>query len=130
MTSTVDIVTVEPTVAVSFACPQPALGVKGLRPTPTVAVVDVPQWAAAWLRPTSRQRAALSRITATGVGYGFSGDLAAGMSGARRGTATADAAEQVGKRPNGTAVRITGTTQRKQLHLMSRRDPQTWRPPV
>jgi hypothetical protein len=58
-------------------------------------------------------------------------DLVAGTSGARRGTATADAAEQVGKRPNGTPVRFTRTTtQRKQLHLMSRRDPQTWRPPV
>jgi hypothetical protein len=130
VTSTVDIVTVEPIVAVSFACPQSALDVRGLLPMPIVAVADTPQRAAAWLRPSSRQRTALSRITATGVGYGFSGDLAAGISGARRGTATADAAEQVGKRPNGSTVRNTRTTQRKQLHLMSRRDPQTWRPPV
>lgn len=129
MTSTVDIVTVEPTVAVSFACPQPAFGVRTLPPMPTAAVVDVPQWAAAWLRPSSRQQAALSRITATGVGYGVGSDLVAGASGTRCGMATADAAEQVGKRPNGTTS-ITGTTQRKQLHLMSRRDPQTWRPPV
>jgi hypothetical protein len=130
VTNTVDTMTVEPVIAVSFACPQPALGVKGLLPAPAAAVVDVPQWAAAWLRPSSRQRAALSRITATGVGYGFGSDLAAGTSGARRGTATADAAEQVGKRPNGSTVSSTRTTQRKQLHLMSRRDPQTWRPPV
>jgi hypothetical protein len=124
------VLTVEPIGTVSFACPPPTAGISDLLPVST-AVVDVPQWGAARLRPSVRQRAALGRITATGVGYGFSSALATGVPGARRSTAAATAAEQAGNRTNGDSARTAGTTAHKQqLHLMSRRDPRTWRPPV
>jgi hypothetical protein len=123
------VTTVAPTGAVSSACPPPTVGVSGLLPVSIVAVVDVPQWGAARVRPSLRQRAALSRITATGIGCGFDGDLAAGTPGAGRRAAAA--AELVGKRTNEPTARNAGTTENKQqLHLMSRRDPRTWRPPV
>lgn len=127
---TVDIVTtVEPTWAVSAACPPPVVGVNGLLPVPTVAVADVPLGISARLRPSSRQAAALGRITAEGVGYGygFSSDLIAGQPGQwRPGAERRPAAAQ---RMTSTA-RNARTTQSKQLHLMSRRDPCSWRPPV
>ena len=130
--STIDIVTtVEPTRVVSFACPQSAVGVSALLPVPTVAVVDVPQRTSVRLRPSSRQWAALGRITAEGAGYGVGSDLIAGQPGqpgrgAERRPAAAPAAAQ---RTTSTA-RNARFTQSKQLHLMSRRDPCSWRPPV
>lgn len=123
---TVDIVTtVQPTRVVSFACPPPVVGISGLLPVPTVAVADVPQRTTAGLRPSSRQWAALGRITAEGVGYAGS-DLVSGARGVERRQAAAPAAAQ---RRISTA-RNARFTQRKQLHLMSRRDPCSWRPPV
>lgn len=131
--STIDIVTtVEPTRVVSFACPQSAAGVNGLPgvsallPVPTVAVVEVPQRTSVRLRPSSRQWAALGRITAEGVGY-VGSDLVSGViAGTERRQAAAPAAAQ---RTTSTA-RNARFTQSKQLHLMSRRDPCSWRPPV
>jgi hypothetical protein len=125
---TVNIVTtVEPIGAVSLACPQTAT-VNGLLPVQTVAVVDVPQWAPR-LRPSSRQWAALGRIAAEGAGYGngFSSDLVAGVPGAERRPAAAPA--RAAQCTTNTA-RNADSTQSKQLHLMSRRDPCSWRPPV
>jgi len=138
------VTTVEPTWVVSFACPPPAVGVSGLLsvngvpsvnglhsvngllPVPTVAVVDVPQRTSARLRPSSRQWAALGRITAEGVGY-VGSDLVAGViAGTERRQAAAPTAAQ---RTTSTA-RTARFTQNKQLHLMSRRDPCSWRPPV
>ena len=125
----VDIVTtVEPTRVVSFACPPPVVGVNGLLPVPTVAVVGVPQGTSAGLRPSSRQWAALGRITAEGAGYGFGSDLVSGLRGAERRPAAAPAAAAA-QRTTITA-RNARSTQSKQLHLMSRRDPCSWRPPV
>lgn len=129
---TVDIVTtVAPTRVVSFACPQPALGVNGLLPEPIVAVVDVPQGTPMRLRPSSARWAALGRITAEGSGYGFGsgvdGDLVARFQGAERRPAAAPMA--AAQRTTST-TRTARSTQSKQLHLMSRRDPWSWRPPV
>ena len=156
--STKDIVTtVEPTRVVSFACPPPAVGVSGLLSVngmsianglrgvnglsgvnglrsvndllsvSTVAVVDVPQRTSARLRPSSRQWAALGRITAEGAGY-VGSDLVAGViAGTERRPAAAPAA--AAQRTTSTA-RTARFTQNKQLHLMSRRDPCSWRPPV
>jgi len=124
---TADIVTtVQPTGVVSFACPPPVVGISALLPVPTVAVADVPQRTTAGLRPSSRQWAALGRITAEGVGYAGS-DLVSGARGAERRQAAAPAA--AAQRTISTA-RNARFTQNKQLHLMSRRDPCSWRPPV
>jgi hypothetical protein len=77
-------------------------------------------WAGALARPQGR-------VEATGVGYAAAPAVAAKRRGVDRdvnGSTTAN-----GKRviANGT----TGTTkQQDQLHLMSRRDPRPWRPPV
>jgi hypothetical protein len=129
---TVDIVTtVEPTRVVSFACPPPVVGINGLPPVPTVAVVDVPQRTSARLRPSSRQWAALSRITAEGVGNGFGSDLIAGQPGQReRGAEYRPAAASAAAQRTTSTARNARATQSKQLHLMSRRDPCSWRPPV
>jgi hypothetical protein len=81
------------------------------------ALTAAASWTAVLARPTSR-------VAATGVGY-------AGPAGAetRRGTDGRDV-------PSGTAAgkRFIGTNgngkQQDQLHLMSRRDPRSWRPPA
>ena len=125
---TVDNLTaVEPVRAVSATCPAPISGVNGLPSVPTAAVVDVPQWASPRLRPSSRQWAALGRITAEGAGYGFGSDLFTGIRGAERRAAAAPAAAV---QCTTTTARNARSTQSKQLHLMSRRDPCSWRPPV
>lgn len=136
--STIDIVTtVEPTRVVSFACPQSAAGVNGLPgvsallPVPTVAVVEVPQRTSVRLRPSSRQWAALGRITAEGAGYGVGSDLVAGQPGQPgRGAARRPAAAPAAAQRTTSTARNARFTQSKQLHLMSRRDPCSWRPPV
>lgn len=134
---TVDIVTtVEPTWAVSFACPPPAVGVNSLLPVSTVAVVDVPQRTSARLRPSLRQWAALGRITAEGVGNGngsngFGSDLIAGQPGQwERGAEFRPAAASAAAQRTTSTARYARSAQSKQLHLMSRRDPCSWRPPV
>ena len=133
---TVDIVTtVEPTRVVSFACPPPVVGVNSLLPVSTVAVVDVPQRTSARLRPSLRQWAALGRITAEGVGdgngTGFGSDLIAGQPGQwERGAEFRPAAAPAAAPRTTSTARYARSTQSKQLHLMSRRDPCSWRPPV
>ncbi len=81
------------------------------------AVAAVPSWTAALARPTSR-------VAATGVGY-----AATAVAGTRRGV------DDRGRGAlDGTAAgtRFIGSNgkQQDQLHLMSRRDPRSWRPPA
>lgn len=83
------------------------------------AVAAAPSWTAVLARPTSR-------VEATGVGY-----AAPAAAETRRG------ADGPGHDvPSGTAAgkRFIGSNdygkQQDQLHLMSRRDPRSWRPPA
>ena len=111
--------TVKPFATVLPACPMtsavPAPGTLAVASRPAVAA---PLWSAALARPKSG-------VVGTGVAY------AAGALGAaivsRRGI-DRDV-------PNGTAngerfIGTNGNKQQDQLHLMSRRDPRTWRPPA
>jgi hypothetical protein len=80
------------------------------------SVVAAPQGTVVLARPKAR-------IDATGVGYGAGWLVAATRRGVERDL------------PNGTAngkrfIGTNSTTQQGQLHLMSRRDPRTWRPPA
>jgi hypothetical protein len=114
---------VKPSVAVASACPPlwaaPLSGVPAIASWSAVTGTSA-VWTAALARPKSR-------VEATGVGY-----AAPAAAGARRG------ADRPGRDvPGGTAVetRFIGTNgsngkQQDQLHLMSRRDPRTWRPPA
>jgi hypothetical protein len=104
---------INPTGAVSFACPR-------LSP---VAVGS--QGAAARLQASAWRRAGKGRISARYFGSGLGSVLAAEVPGAVR-----RAAEQTDKRATSIVRENAYNTQQKQLHLMSRRDPRTWRPPV
>lgn len=111
---------VKPSDALLPACPSlwaaPVTDVPVFAIASRSAVAAAPSWTAVLARPTSR-------VAATGVGY--AGTAAAGT---RRGV---DRERGV---LGGTAVgtRFIGTNgkQQDQLHLMSRRDPRPWRPPV
>jgi hypothetical protein len=85
----------------------------------TVVIAARPAAATLWSAVTARPRGG---VEATGVGY-----AAGGIGNAKRRGLDRDALS--GKRFIGT----NGTQnkqQQDQLHLMSRRDPRTWRPPA
>jgi hypothetical protein len=118
-----DLMAVKPSVAILPACPP-------LWATPVSGAPAIASWsavtgiAAAWTAALARPK---SRVEATGVGYAAlaAADARRGVDGSGRDV------------PGGTAVetRFIGTNgsngkQQDQLHLMSRRDPRTWRPPA
>jgi len=98
---------VTPFAVVARACPSPSAV-----PGPETAVAT--PWSAVMARPRSGAEA-------TGVGYAAGGTVIA----TRRGL---DRDALSGKRHTGTTGKQIN--QQDQLHLMSRRDPRTWRPPA
>jgi hypothetical protein len=111
------LVTVQPSAAVLPACPSLSAA-----PAPESVMTASRSIAAAPLGTVALARPK-ARVDATGVGYGAGWLVTATRRGVERDL------------PNGTAngKRFSGTTstkQQDQLHLMSRRDPRTWRPPA
>lgn len=84
------------------------------------SAAQAPLWAGVAARPQGR-------VEAIGAGYAAAPAIAAKRRGVDRDVygATAD-----GKRVIGANGTTGSTTQQDQLHLMSRRDPRLWRPPV
>jgi hypothetical protein len=119
---------VKPFVTVAPAC-QSLLDTSVSSVPALVATRSVDSWSAAaatasWMAVTARPK---SRVPATGVGY-----AAPAIAETRR------EVDEIGRDvPRGTAAGMlfTGTKgsngkQQDQLHLMSRRDPRSWRPPA
>jgi hypothetical protein len=90
-------------------------------------------WPAAAAAPVAAVTARpKSRVEAIGVGYAAVGYAAPAGAETRRGV---DGIGRDVPRGNAAGTRLNGTNgtngkQQDQLHLMSRRDPRTWRPPA
>lgn len=88
-------------------------------------------WPAAAAAPVAVATArSKSRVEATGVGYAApaGAETRRGVDGIGRDVPRGEAA---GTRLNGTnGINGSNGKQQDQLHLMSRRDPRTWRPPA
>ncbi len=115
-------VTAIPSASVLPACP--SLSYAGATFAPTAASLRSAAAAQVWAGALARPQ---GRVEAIGAGYAAAPAVAAKRRGVDRDVngVTAGSKRVIGG--NGT----TGTTQQQdQLHLMSRRDPRTWRPPV
>jgi hypothetical protein len=106
---------VTPFAVVARACPSPsALPAPETVVTAVRPAVAATPWSAVAARPWSG-------VEATGAGYAAGGTVIATRRGLDRGALG-------GKRYIG--VNGKQNNQQDQLHLMSRRDPRTWRPPA
>ena len=115
--------TVERHAAVLHACPPPSAGFARETTVFFARSVD-----AAVAQGTNVLTAPpRTGVPATGVGYVGRPDAGAWRKG--REVLNAAAAIALGKRATGTAS-TKQIKQQDQLHLMSRRDPRTWRPPA
>ncbi len=115
-------VTAIPSAAVLPACPSLSDVTATFAPAALSfrSAAEAPLWAGVSARPQGR-------VEANGAGYAAAPAIAAKRRGVDRDVygVTAGSKRVIGG--NGT----TGTTkQQDQLHLMSRRDPRPWRPPV
>lgn len=114
-------VTTIPSAAVLPACPSLSDVAATFAPAAlSLSSAAAQVWAGALVRPQGR-------VEATGVGYAATPAVAAKRRGVDRDVDGSTTASGTSVIANGT----TGTTkQQDQLHLMSRRDPRPWRPPV
>jgi hypothetical protein len=110
--------TVRPSMAVPQSCPTPA----SAAPTPRTVVSAAPPVIAAPQGTTVLARQ-LAPAGATGVGNGY----AAWLGTAKRRGVERDLANGA---IDGKSFISTNGKQQDQLHLMSRRDPRSWRPPA
>lgn len=120
------LIRVEPFATVAPACP--SLRENSVSKLPSLAVFGSPfSWPAAAAAPAAVMARPKSRVEATGVGYAdpAAAETRRGVDGIGRDVPRGMAA---GTRLNG--INGTNGKQQDQLHLMSRRDPRSWRPPA